>query len=70
VKWICAADKEQKSNKISGRQLCQGMNHTLTQLCAGEDFIEFFHHESFKTKKGQKLHEFLYIVQETELVCI
>lgn len=66
MKWICAAGKEQKSNKISGRQLCQGVNHTLAQLSAGEDFIDFCHHESFKTKKEQKLHEFLYIVQDTE----
>jgi len=73
VKWICAAGKEQKSNRIFGRQLCQGVNHTfqgvnhtLTQLSAGEDFIELCHHESFKTKKEQKLHEFLCIVQETE----
>jgi hypothetical protein len=66
VKWICAAGKKQKSNKISGRQLGQGVNHTLTQLSAGEDFIEFCHHESFKTEKEQKLHAFLYIVQETE----
>ena len=50
------ADKKQESNKISGRQLCHSVNHTLTQLSAEEEFIEFCHHESFKTEKEQKLH--------------
>jgi len=67
VKWICAAGKEQKSNNIfSIRQSHRGLNHTLMQLSDREDFIEFFHHESLKKKKEQKLHELIYIVQENE----
>jgi hypothetical protein len=35
-----------------------------------EDFIEFFHHESFKKNKELQLNELIYIVQENECVCL
>jgi hypothetical protein len=55
-----------------GTEIQLNLRQTAVSRCefnlntAGEYFIESCHHEIFKAKREQKLHEFLCCVQETE----